>query len=57
MLSRALRLKIHMVVEQTDDIDQLKLLCRSLIERDLAYQELLEKHGIPSTVGELCGEC
>ena len=53
MLSTETRLKIHMLVETSESIEELKVLCRALIERDLAHQQLLAEHGIPSTLGGL----
>jgi len=46
------RLRLHSQVEQCTSIAQLRDLCRRLIERDIAYQEILKASGISSrTIG------
>ena len=46
MLTSTHRLKLHMQVEQCESIEELKVLCRALIERELAYKEILKEAGI-----------
>ena len=40
------RFKAHMQIEQCESIAELKLLCRYLIERDIAYKAVLHKAGL-----------
>jgi|GEM_PF-4182215 len=46
MLSYEQRLGLHWKVQRCQNLDELKELCRILIERDIAYQEALKARGI-----------
>ena len=44
---------MHMEVERCGSIKELKVLCRALIEREIAYQQILEKAGIKVRLNQI----